>query len=180
MSTPATTTPSLDELIEEYRLARRWCAALVEGLDPEQIAGRPHEESSAIGWHLGHQAAVAHYMMRNLTAAEPPIDAGLDRLFDSATPERARGELPELERLHAYREEAAVRVEATVGRIRAGDVGAPHQLALVAAGMMRAIVNHEYQHGQWIREVRDSLTDAPCPRPASTRLVVLDGYHVLR
>jgi hypothetical protein len=170
---------TLEELVEEYRSARRHCTAMVEALDGDQIAWRPQEDSSAIGWHLGHQAAVAHYMMRNLTAAEPPIDAALDRLFDSATAERERGDLPGLDRLLEYRDEAAARVVATVERIMAADVGAPRQLSIVAAVMLRAIVNHEYQHGQWIREVRDTLTDVPCPEPRSQRLVVVDGYHVL-
>jgi hypothetical protein len=170
---------TLDELLDEYRLAQSYCTALVDALTADQIRWRPHERSSAIGWHLGHQAAVAHYLARNLTAAEPSIDPLLDRLFDSATPETARGELPALDRLLAYRDEAATRVETTVTRIAAGEIGAPDQLPMIAAVMMRAVVNHEYQHGLWIREVRDTLTEIPAPEPRSSRLIVVDGYHVL-
>jgi hypothetical protein len=57
----------------------------------------PKENSSAIGWHLGHQAHVAHFMIRNLTAAEPSPDPELDALMDSAQPERFRGALPTIE-----------------------------------------------------------------------------------
>ncbi|MEL7206921.1 MAG: DinB family protein, partial [Actinomycetota bacterium] len=59
------------------------------------------------------------------------------------------------------------------------DVGAPQQLGLIAAGMMRAIVNHEYQHATWIAEVRAGFTSRPAPRPTSSRLVLVDGYHVV-
>ena len=40
-------------------------------LTTEEVRWRPDETSSAIGWHLGHQAHVAHFMVRNLTAAFP-------------------------------------------------------------------------------------------------------------
>jgi DinB superfamily len=170
---------TVDELLDEYRFARRYCSALVEALTADQLYWRPHEHSSAIAWHLGHQAAVAHYLVRNLTAAEPPIDGDLDRLFDSATPEPARGDLPDIDRLRTYRDEAAARVETTMTRIADGELGAPAQLPMIAAVVLRAVVNHEYQHGQWIREVRDTFTDVPAPPPESARLVVVDGYHVL-
>jgi hypothetical protein len=98
MTTP---TLELERLMGEYRRAQAFSIALIDGLDEEQIAWRPHPDSSAIGWHLGHQAAVNHYLVRNLTAAEPTFDADLDRLFDSATPEPGRGELPQLERILA-------------------------------------------------------------------------------
>jgi AcrR family transcriptional regulator len=170
---------TLHDLLDEYRSARRYGAALVDALTTEQIRWRPHEHSSAIGWHLGHQAAVAHYLVRNLTAAEPSVDPTLDRLFDSATPEPERGELPAVDELEAYRDEVAARVEATITRIDGGEIGAPSQLPVIARVVMRAVVNHEYQHDRWIREVRDTLTDVPAPEPDSVRLVVIDGYHVL-
>ena len=36
----------------------------------------------------------------------------------------------------------------------AGDVGAPAQLDVIARTLLVAVVNHEYQHAQWIGEVR--------------------------
>ena len=76
------TTPSLGELLAEYDRALAYTDELRADLTPEQIAWRPHEASSGIGWHLGHQPAVAHYLIRNLTAAEPRLDPELEALMD--------------------------------------------------------------------------------------------------
>jgi len=173
------TTDGLIDRLADYRRAQAYTLDLIAGLDPDQIAWRPHPNSSAIGWHLGHQAAVNHYLVRNLTAAEPTFDASFDRLFDSATIEPERGVLPSLDRILAYRSAVTDSTEATIERIAAGDVGAPDQLALVAAGMLVALVNHEYQHDAWITEVRATL-GTPVPRPfAGGNLDLVDGYLVL-
>ena len=173
--------PSLDELVEDLRRAWAFTDALWLDLTDDEVRWRPNENSSAIGWHLGHQAAVAHYMVRNLLAAEPSPDAELDALMDSATPEPARGDLPDGERLRRYRAAVSERVTVRVDAIRSGGVGAPEQLSVVAAGLVRALVNHEYQHDQWIGEVRSGeLGHSLPPRPASSVLTVLDGYAVLR
>ena len=169
----------LEDLLNEYELARTYSHDLVAVLDPDQIAWRPHANSSAIGWHLGHQAAVNHYLVRNLTAAEPSIDKRFDALFDSATPEPDRGDLPSLDDIFDYRETVAARTVSTMGRIIDGDVGAPEQLALVAEGLLRALIHHEYQHDAWILEVRETLTDAPAPVPGSERLAAVEGYWML-
>ena len=166
-------------LLDEFDAARAYSESLVAPLDPDQVAWRPHEQSSAIGWHLGHQAAVAHYLVRNLTAAEPSLDPELDRLFDSATSEPGRGELPSLDATLDYRARTAEFVERAISRIVDGDVGAPEQLRLVADGLMRAVIHHEYQHATWIREVRDTFTDVPAPTPGSERLGLIEGYYVL-
>ncbi|MDJ0767560.1 MAG: DinB family protein [Ilumatobacter sp.] len=173
--------PDLTDLLAEYDRALGHTEALWSDLTPEEVRWRPHPESSAIGWHLGHQAAVAHFMVRNLTAAEPSPDPPLDGLFDSATPEPERGELPEVERLGRYRKAVAERVRFRIGAIERGDVGAPAQLSVVAALLVTALVNHEYQHSVWIGEVRrDQLGhDLPAP-PASPLLTTIDGYTVLR
>ena len=61
-----------------------------------------------------------------------------------------------------------------------GAVGAPEQLLVVAAGVVRALVNHEYQHYQWIAEVRGRDLGRAVPEaPTSPNLTVLDGYTVL-
>lgn len=169
----------LHAVLDEYHAARAYSLALVEALTPVDISWRPDENSSAIAWHLGHQAAVNHYMMRNLTAAEPSINATFDALFDSATPERARGALPALAWILDYRHAIGARTAETVDRIADGGVGAPAQLALVARGVLTAVVNHEYQHAKWIDEVRSTLTGVVSPTPTSDALRLVDGYYVL-
>ena len=171
---------TLDDLVAELHRAWAHTDALWLDLDDDEIAWRPHEQSSAIGWHLGHQAAVAHYLVRNLLAAESSPDAELDSLMDSATPEAARGDLPGVDRLRRYRSAVADRVVARIDDVRTEAVGAPEQLLVVAAGVVRALVNHEYQHDQWIAEVRGRDLGRAVPEaPTSPNLTVLDGYTVL-
>ncbi|MEU9455806.1 DinB family protein [Streptomyces sp. NPDC048277] len=170
----------LQELLREYDRARAYTDDLWRDLTPDEVTWRPHENSSAIGWHLGHQAHVAHFMIRNLTAAEPSPDPELDGLMDSANPEKFRGTLPTVERLTVFRDTVAERVHARIGDIAAGKVGAPDQLTIVGAYLLTALINHEYQHDQWISEVRaDSLGHALPHDPASDRLSRIDGYLVL-
>lgn len=176
------TSPNLSiaDLLAEHDRALAYTDDLWRDLTDDEVRWRPSADSSAIGWHLGHQAAVSHYMVRNLTAAEPPIDAALDRLMDSATPEPDRGDLPDLARLLAYRETAAERLRLRIGNIARGDVGAPEQLSFVAVGLVIAVTNHEYQHSQWIGEVRSrDLGHALPDRPTSDLLTEIDGYLVL-
>lgn len=168
------------ELLDEYDQARAYTDELWRDLSPDEVVWRPHEDSSAIGWHLGHQAHVAHFMVRNLTAAEPSPDPELDALMDSAQPERQRGALPTVERLARYRETVAERVHARLGSIADGRVSAQDQMTVVGTHLLTALVNHEYQHDQWIAEVRardlgHALPDDPT-REAVTRV---DGYLVL-
>lgn len=171
--------PDIDLLLREFDRARAWTDELWRDLPPDEVVWRPHENFSAIGWHLGHQAHVAHFMVRNLTAAEPSPDPGLDPIMDSANPEPARGALPDLPRLAAFRAAAAASVHARIGDIRDGRVGAPKQLAVVAKVVLAAVINHEYQHSQWISEVRASDLGRALPeRPTSDLLTELDGYLV--
>lgn len=171
----------LASLLDEYDRALAHTDALWTDLTAEQIAWRESDEASGIGWHLGHQAAVAHYMVRNLTAAEPAIDAELDHLMDSATAERERGDLPGRDRIAAYRTIVAERVRFRVGNIASGDVGAPEQLSIIAHTMLVAIINHEYQHSRWIGEIRGDVHGLVVPElPTSERLTVVDGYAVVR
>ncbi|WP_229913874.1 DinB family protein [Streptomyces capitiformicae] len=138
---------------------------------------RPRENSSAIGRHLGHQAHVAHFVIRNLTAAEPSPDPELDGLMDSENPEQFRGTLPTIRRLTDFRTTVAERVHARIGDIAAGRVGAATQLTIVAAHLLTTLVNHEYQHDQWISEVRArDLGHALPPDPDSGHVRRIDGY----
>lgn len=174
-----TTEVSLADLLVEHRLAQAYSLSLVEGLSAEQIAWRPNENSSAIGWHLGHQGAVNHYMVRNLTAAEVTFDEAFDKVFDSATPEPYRGELPALDEIVAYRQAIADSTAGVITRIGNGDVGAPTQLERVARRLMCSVIDHEYQHAKWVGEVRDSLIETFAPMPQSNRLIDVDGYWMI-
>ncbi len=169
----------LGQLMVEYELARDYTLRLIADLDEGAIRWRPREQASGIGWHLGHQAAVNHFMVRNLTAAEPSIDPAFDALFDSANPEPRRGQLPPLDEILDYRDTVATRTRAIVERIATGRVGAPAQLGVVAATLLVSLINHEYQHDCWIGEMRALLGCSPSPDPASTRLTTIDGYLVL-
>lgn len=177
MNTP---TATIAQLLGEFERAIEHTDRLWRDLTHEEVQWRPHEESSAIGWHLGHQAAVAHFMVRNLTAAEPSPDPELDGLMDGATAERDRGNLPSLERLGAYRNAVADRLRFRIGNIASGDVGAPAQLDVVARTLLVAVVNHEYQHSQWIGEVRErDLGHERLSHPTSPLLTEIDGYCIL-
>lgn len=168
------------ELLVEYDRARAYTESLWRDLTEEEVHWRAGEEASAIGWHLGHQAHVAHFMVRNLTAAEPSPDPDLDNLMDSANPEPQRGGLPDLARLASFRQTVAERVHQRLTDIDGGRVGAPRQLRIVARHLLVVLVNHEYQHDQWIGEVRrDDLGHPLPPGPESDRVVRLDGYLVL-
>jgi hypothetical protein len=174
------TPPTLSELVAEYDRALAFTAALTDRLDDDEVGWRPHAEFSPIGWHLAHQAAVAHYMVRNLTAAAPRLDPELEALADSATPEAERSPLPPRERITQLRAAVAAAVRAGIGRIHAGDVGAPAQLRVVATTLITALVNHEYQHSTWIAEVRTQhLGLDPLPLPTAPLLTVIEGYPVL-
>ncbi len=170
------TQPTLSGLLAEYDRALAYTSDLTADLTADEIAWRPNAESSAIGWHLGHQAAVGHYMVRNLTSAERPIDAELDTLMDSATPESDR-ELPAVDRIIDYRGVVAERVRHLIGNIDDGKVGAPAQLRVIANTLMIAVINHEYQHSKWVGEVRVEQhgKDLP-PDPVSEHLSTIDGY----
>ncbi|WP_171110253.1 MULTISPECIES: DinB family protein [Streptomyces] len=167
-------------LLREYDRARAYTDELWKDLSPDEITWRPHENSSAIGWHLGHQAHVAHFMVRNLTAAEPSPDPELDGLMDSANPEKFRGALPTVDRLTAFRDTVAERVHDRMNDIAGGRVGAPDQLAVVARHLLVTLINHEYQHDQWIGEVRtNDLGHALPADPDTDQVSRLDGYLVL-
>ena len=175
------TAPTLVELLAEYDRALGYTHDLTADLTADEVAWRAGENASAIGWHLGHQAAVAHFMIRNLTAAEPEIDPELDRLMDSATAEPDRGAIPDLRRLHDYRDAVAERVRYRIGNIDNGKVGAPNQLRVIAANLLVAVIDHEYQHDKWIGEVREGVHGRVLPPdPASSLLTTIDGYLLLQ
>jgi hypothetical protein len=119
-------------------------------------------------------------MVRNLTAAEPSPDPDLELVTDSATPESGRADLPSSDRIRGYRAAVAERVHIRLADIDESRVGAPNQLRVVGQHLLVTLINHEYQHDQWISEVRHrSLGHGLPPRPVSARLTEIDGYTVL-
>ncbi|MEV0423259.1 DinB family protein [Streptosporangium canum] len=74
----------IPHLLAEYDRAGAYTDELWRDLTAEELHWRPEQDFSPIGWHLGHQAHVAHFMIRNLTAAEPSPAPDLDDLMDSA------------------------------------------------------------------------------------------------
>jgi hypothetical protein len=160
---------SLTDLTWEYERSLAYTESLVSDLSQDEIHWRSGDDASAIGWHLGHQAAVAHFMVRNLTSAEAPVDAELDR-----------GALPDVSRLESYRSAVAERVRFNICKIDSGNVGAPAQLRVIAHGLLIAVINHEYQHSKWIGEVRAEAHGKDMPgAPVSEFLTELDGYQVV-
>lgn len=170
---------NLTQLLRRYDNAQSYSIALIKGLTQQQLTWRPYEQSSAIGWHLGHQAAVNHYLVRNLTAAEPSFNKHFDALFDSATSEAARGELPSLAEVTDYRNQIAQSTHKTISSIINKQVDAPKQLTSIATGLLQAVINHEYQHAAWIKEVRDTMIQTPAPQPIDSDLFNVEGYWML-
>ncbi|MET9968057.1 hypothetical protein ABZZ80_19550 [Streptomyces sp. NPDC006356] len=116
----------------------------------------------------------------NLTAAEPSPDPELDALMDSANPEKFRGTLPTVQRLTDFRATVAERVHSRIGDIAAVRVGAPAQLGFVATHLLITLINHEYQHDQWISEVRSGDLGHALPSdPDSDFVRRIDGYLVV-
>ncbi|NQY57866.1 MAG: DinB family protein [Ilumatobacteraceae bacterium] len=171
---------SLSALLAEYERALRYTDELANDLEADEISWRPDEESSSIGWHLCHQPAVAHFMLRNLTAAEPRLDPALEALADSATPERDRGNVADIAFVRDFRRTVAAKVRTRIELIDAGDVGAPTQMRSIGSVLLTALINHEYQHDRWIGEVRHDALGHHLPElPSSPHLTNLDGYLVI-
>ena len=166
-------------LRDEYDLARRYTQSLYDGLPEADVLWRPEVQSSGIGWHLGHQAAVNHYMIRNLLDAEASLNPVFDALFDSANPEEERGALPSLAAIIAYRDTVAERTHARIEAIRAGERSAARQLAHVLGPILLSVIHHEYQHDCWIGEMRTMLGHGDLPAVLSTQVQLVDGYWVL-
>lgn len=166
-------------LCHEYDLARLYTQSLYEDLPELDVQWRPKPKSSAIAWHLGHQAAVNHFLLRNLFDAEPSINSRFDALFDAANPEENRGDLPPLAAIVAYREAVAARTHARLEELQSGQRAAPAQASHTLRTLLINLINHEYQHDCWIGEMRQTRG---YPVPASVpsqRARQVDGYWML-
>ena len=174
----------LDSLREEYDLARRYTQVLYEDLSEADAQWRPSPQSSSIAWHLGHQAATAHFVLRNLINAEASLNPAYDALFDSASPVASRGQTPPLADIVAYRESVAARAHAHIAAALDGDGEAAHdaaqQVADILGPILASLINHEYQHDCWINEMRSALGRPTVDEALSTRVRKVDGYWGLR
>jgi hypothetical protein len=152
---------------------------LYADLPEADVQWRPAPKSSGIGWHLGHQAAVNHFLLRNLLAAEPSLNPQFDALFDAATPEEQRGQLPPLSAIVAYREAVAHRTHAHIDALLAGTRPAAQQATYAMGPLLVSLINHEYQHDCWVREVRTLLGRNTPDTVFSRRVRQADEYWVL-
>ena len=171
-------------LRDEYDLARRYTQSLYEDLSETDIQWRPSTTSSSIGWHLGHQAAVTHSLVRNLMNAEPSLNPQFDTLFDAANPQENRGNLPSLADIVAYRDDTAGAVQthfvALLESDRPAAHDAAHQVARIISPIVVSLINHEYQHDCWVREMRALLGRDQPDAVLSNRVRQIDGYWGLQ
>ena len=166
-------------LRDEYDLARQYTQSLYEDLPESDVQWRPKPKSSAIAWHLGHQAAVNHFLLRNLFDAEPSIEPRFDALFDAANPEENRGDLPPLADIVAYREAVAARTHARLDELQSGQRAAPSQASHTLRTLLINLINHEYQHDCWIGEMRRTRGYSVPASVPSQRARLVDGYWML-
>jgi hypothetical protein len=170
---------NLAMLRDEYDLARRYTQSLYADLPEADVHWRPAPKSSGIGWHLGHQAAVTHFLVRNVLAAEPSLNPQFDTLFDAATPEEQRGTLPPLHAILTYREAIAHRTHAHIEALLTGTRPAAQQATYALGALLLSLINHEYQHNCWVREMRALLGRATPDVVLSRHVRQVDGYWVL-
>lgn len=170
----------LETLRREYDLALDYTQSLYEDLDDTEVHWRPTPQSSSIAWHLGHQAAVTHALVRNLIDAEPSLNPTFDRLFDAANPQENRGELPSLTDIVAYRHTVEGRLQAHLSALLDGNRPAAHgaaqQVVRIIGPILISLINHEYQHDCWIREMRGRLGRDKPDAVFSDRVHQIDGY----
>ena len=174
----------LVSLREEYELAQRYTHSLYADLSASETHWRPEPRSSSIAWHLGHQAMVTHLLLRNLIAGEPSLNPDFDLLFDAARPQEQRGDLPSLAAIIAYRAAVAERMHTHFRTVldRQGAVAhdAAQQVARILVPIVVSLINHEYQHDCWIREMRALLHRDMPDHIFSQRVTQQDGYWGLR
>jgi hypothetical protein len=171
-------------LRDEYELARRYTHSLYEDLSDTELHWRPAPQSSSIAWHLGHQAMVTHVLLRNLIAGEPSLQPQFDTLFDAANPQEQRGNLPSTGEIIAFRDAVAARTQAHLATVLEDGQAAAHnavqQITRIIVPIVVSLINHEYQHDCWIREMRALLSRDKPDSVFSARVRHIDGYWGLQ
>ena len=170
---------TLERLRDEYDLARRYPQSVYTDLPEADVYWRPAPKSSGIGWHLGHQAAINHFLVRNLLAAEPSLNPQLDALFDAATPEEQRGMLPPLPAILTSREAIARRTHAHIEAVLAGTRPAAQPATYAIGALLVSLIHHEYQHDCWVREMHAVLGRETLDVVLSRAVCQVDGDWVL-
>ncbi len=140
---------NLAMLRDEHDLARHSTHSLYADLPEADVYWRPALQSSGIGWHRGHQAAVNQVLVRNVLAAEPSLNPQFEVLFDAVTLEEQRGTLPPLHALLTYREAIARRTHAHLEALLGGTRPAAQQATYALGPLLVSLMNHAYQHACW-------------------------------
>ena len=135
---------TLSELLVEYDRAVAWTDSLWTDLSPAQVAWRPEPDSSAIGWHLGHQAAVAHhprFVISPWPSRAPtrtstgswirPLPNRIEVISPTSTESPGTGR------------RSPIGFDSESVRSTTAAVGAPAQLRLIAGTLLTVVVNHE-------------------------------------
>jgi len=170
---------NLAMLRDEYDRARHYTPSLFADLPEADVYWRPALQSSGIGWHRGHQAAVNQVLVRNVLAAELSLNPQFDVLFDAVTLEEQRGTLPPLHTLLTYREAIARRTHAHLEAVLAGTRPAAQQATYALGPLLVSLINHEYQHDCWVREMRALLGREQPDVVFSRHVRQVDGYWAL-
>jgi hypothetical protein len=174
-------SPTLLELLAEYARALAYTDSLRSDLTPDEVRWRPNELSSPIGWHLGHQATIAHFIMRNMGGVTEPSPApDIEPMMDSTSPVLLRGQLPDLDRLIRLRTTVADRVQTRIATIAGGTGPGAAPMRSIGAALLISMINHEYHHDQWIAQVRSKGLGHELPDPpASEFLSAQDHFLVI-
>jgi len=167
LSGPVIDTARRDEYDADIARAESLLTAITRAVAGDDAASAPLAAIAAQVPVYTGLVATAQTANRQATVPQP---LGIAYLNEAST----------LERLTTFRETVSQRVHARMNDIAGGRVAAPDQLSLVATHLLAALINHEYQHDQWISEVRSADLGRPLPPdPDTDRLTRLDGYLVL-
>lgn len=137
-------SPDKGRLREELQAARAFTLHVLEGLTDGIARTSFHPELSPLGWHLGHVAWQQEIWVLRRLAGRPPIDPGLDSVYDSFRGEKSSRSrrLPELGDIHAYARRVG---EAVLDVLERADLEGDDPL-LGDGYVFRFLANHERQH----------------------------------
>jgi gamma-glutamyl hercynylcysteine S-oxide synthase len=145
-------------ILERLGRVRRRTLRLVESLSEEAL-NRVHDPlMSPIVWDLGHIATFEDLWLAQNAFGEPPLRAGLGRIYDPFNaPRSQRGQLPYLrsEDCLAYMESVRARGVELLDSADLSPEGGP----LLAGGFVyEMILRHEQQHSETILQTLQLMT----------------------
>jgi iron(II)-dependent oxidoreductase len=166
-------TAAIADLLEE---ARRRTLELVEPLDEEQLNRVYSPLLSPLAWDLGHIANFEELWLVQTIGGREPLRGELGRFYDAIeSPRKIRGELPILrdQELRAYM--ADVR-ERSLDVLEDVDVSAESEDPLLREGFVyEMLLAHEYQHGETMLQLLQSVDGYAPERPLGTAPVEAEG-----